>query len=147
MIQNDIRNEIRAVIDQRVSERETVQMSWLVRQVLHDHGIGPAIDFPSYCAHETVWRETREVLRKMKGDEAEAGEQDRQAVLPGFVRLQRRYVVERDNEQVVVPLELMADGEVSAKATELRSMAEGCLLHASELEDYLRQRPSPALVG
>jgi len=140
MNQNEIRHEIRDVIDQRIASSDTVQMSWLVKQVLRDHGIDAFDDFLGYCAHATVWREAREVLRQMKGAEAEQDEKERQEILPGFERLQRRYVFERDNEQVVVPLECMSDSEITAKADELRAMALGCQLHASELEDYLRQR-------
>lgn len=144
MMGTEIRRELQAVIDQRVAANETVRLSWLVKQVLADHDVSAFDDFLGYCANATVTREAGAVIRKMKGGEADEVERDRQAVLPGFARLQVRYVFERDNEQIVVPLELMTNEEVDAKADELEAMADGCRIHALELRDYLRQRSEKA---
>lgn len=63
-----------------------------------------------------------------------------QLILPGFNRLQRRYLVKDGDETVAVKVEDIPDNLLFEKASELRSMGEGCFLHADEIERYIEKR-------
>lgn len=71
-------------------------------------------------------------------------EVDGQLVLPGYQRLQRRYLVKENAETVAVQVQALNDNQLLEKASELRSMGEGCFLHADEIERYIQERASEA---
>lgn len=147
----DLEREVAVTIDAEIENGRTARASWVTHEVVAKHHAAVEIsDFDRICAYGYVRTLVRQSLRRFKTQE----ESDPQSVLPGFERLQKRYLVERPSEndegegaQVVVPLELMTDEEIVAKAQELRGMAEGCQLHAYELLRYLGARTHAASVA
>lgn len=65
---------------------------------------------------------------------------DGQLVLPGYKRLQQRYLIHEDGESVAVLTSQIADEVLLGKASELRNMGEGCFSHADEIERYIEER-------
>lgn len=61
---------------------------------------------------------------------------DPQMVFEGFNRLQQRYLVPEDGEQVAIRVEDMTGQQRRAKASELRAMGAGCYEHADELDRF-----------
>lgn len=145
MKQGELMEEVEGVIETRLTNNEPASMTQIVHQVVRQHQgiVGPDSEFYLLCAYEHVQRTVREVLRSRKSGETEA-EPEQADLFPGYKRLQRAYTIERGDEQVVVRLEQMTQGEIRSKARELRSMAMGALDHARELEDYLGGRDSLA---
>lgn len=139
MPQAELSNEVEAAINERLSRREVAPASWITQAVVAAHPGIAGDDAPFYvlCAYEHVRDTVREVLRKIKKDETE---QDQQNTLPGFKHLQKRYLVTRDEDQVVVAIESMTHDEIEAKCAELETMATGCMAHARELRRYASDR-------
>lgn len=134
----ELRAEVSLIIEDRLEAQEPVAATWLVMQVVSSHPDVHGDDAPFYvlCAYEHVRDVVRSVLRLYEPRE----EEDPQGVLPGFERLRRAYLVEREHEQIVVPLHQMTYEEVRLKASEYRSMAFGCIKHADELDRYAEGR-------
>jgi hypothetical protein len=88
-----------------------------VHQVIEEHPLAdwPGRDFYECCAYTAVRSYTRAVYRDMRQGESAAEAEERQLIFPGFERLQRRYIVDRDDEMVAVALELMTDAEIDGK--------------------------------
>ena len=133
-------SEVDQVIRDRIEAKEVIPATWVTRVVVerHPHIRGQDADWYRFCAYETVRDAVRQCLRRLKPDPK--GETDEQLLLPGFERLQKAYLVSRNEEQVGVPIELLTDDENGAKVTELRRMAAGCLEHAAELKRYHAER-------
>ena len=61
-------------------------------------------------------------------------------MLPGFAHLQAYYIVEREGDEVGVPVYDLTDLELEQKADLYSSMGTGCLAHADELRRFKRAR-------
>ena len=140
--------EVAQLVRRGLLEGRTVQTWWLTnavaaRQLADREPIGGG-DKEFYLIsawrhlREVAVRQVRQVLRRYKA-EPEA-KTDPQIVMPGFERLQRGYLVDREKESVLVPTDQLTDTELDAKANEYGRMAEGCRLHALELHRYRMQR-------
>lgn len=141
---NDLFTEVRQVIDRALATGLEAPAKWVAQTVLSNHvGIeGEDKDFFVVCANHHVRDTVRAALRRFK---PEAGaETDPQLVMPGFDRLQKAYLVERHDEQVVVPIDQLTDAEIDAKAVEYERMAKGCMRHAEELRRYIGSRERAA---
>jgi len=136
MNQSDIDREIDDLIQSNISVGVPINASWLTHAIIEKHPqvSGADVDFYQLCAFGHVRNTVRNCLRAWKGDSAETPEQLR---LPGYDRLQKAYLIEREEEQVIVPIAECTYSELKAKIAEYRRMAEGCLTHADELERYL----------
>ena len=138
-------SEVSAIVEDAIEAGRVAPASWLTQEVVSSwdslaesqgHG-GHYI----LCAYEHVRAVVRKVVQRYKTTEDET---DLQLLLPGNERLQKAYLINRDSEQSVVPIDQMSASEIDAKATELRAMAAGCLKHAEELERYRDERFSAA---
>jgi hypothetical protein len=138
--------QIKNRIKQLVGERTETPVDWIVHQIITEHPLAEWSDSDFYecCAYTAVRGYTRAVYRDMRQGDIAAEAEDRQLVFPGFERLQRRYIIERDGDMVAVALEAMTDAEIAAKVSELRRDAQGCLRHADELERFKHDRPGMA---
>lgn len=145
MRQAELMREVEQVIEDKLANNEPAAMSWIVHEVIRrrDGIVGPDSDFYKLCGYEHVRDTTREVLRRCKEKEG-AAEPDQHDLFPGFKHIQRRYTIQRGEEQFVVRLENLDVEEIRGKARELRGMAAGCLAHAQELEDYIGIREQAA---
>lgn len=100
----------------------------------------PEADYWMSLGYVAVWHLASEVNRSIKAMEKDGP--DPQELLPGFERLQRRYSVERNGQQWLVPVAELTDEEIDAKIAEHRAMAAGHELHARELERFREERRS-----
>jgi hypothetical protein len=141
MTDTDIKDEVIKTID---GHNERMPATWIVQAVLslHVKPKGKDKDFYLCCAYGHVRAVVRQTLQRMRGEEIE--EHSDQLILPGFERLQQRYIIEHDGELLAVPLEQMTQDEIRQKIEELHRMARGCLTHARELERYLSNFGSQA---
>jgi hypothetical protein len=141
MKQQDLINEVDAVVRERTANGESAAMSWIVHAVVgaHPNIAGSDSEWYSLCAYEHIRDTVREVLRGRKADEG-SPEPSQADLFPGLARVQLSYTINRDGEQTVVPLEKMTDAEIIAKENELMAMATGALAHARELKAYREAR-------
>lgn len=86
-------------------------------------------------AHAWIRDAVRKRINRYKA-EAQV-EPDKQLVMPGFERLQKRYLIEEEGLHVAVRIQDMSDGQLAAKANELRAMGAGCFQHADEIDRYM----------
>lgn len=146
MTQKELFEEVLAVVEAAIERGEVVPAHSVTVAIVasHDDIKGEDADWYLLCGMEHVRDTVREVLRRYKPT---ADPTPEQILLPGMERLQIAYLTDRDGDQVVVPIDQLTDIEIERKATELESMAMGCLQHAKELRRYRVQRSTPTLVG
>jgi len=142
MNEQSITTEIRKFIADKISNSEPVIIPWLITEILdrkNDIGGG---DLPFYltCTRKAV----SEIVRKCVGKYDTTPNNDAQIVLPGFEHLQVAYPVERDGQQVLVPVNQLSDDELEQRAKEYDTMARSCRLHAREIRDYIKARREAA---
>lgn len=137
---NDIENEVAETIEGAIRDGKIAPAAWVTHTVVTSHDAIEGDDFDWYrvCAFTAVRDAVRRCLRRYKPDASV--EADAQITLPGFDRLQKAYLVERDEDHVVVPTSQLVREEIVAKISELRIMGAGCFKHADELERYLNER-------
>ena len=133
----ELDGEISQACDELVTNGQTPK-SWVTEYVMKAHSqvFGVDADMALCCMRETVASHVNKHFSKLKA--AEEGKP--QMPLPGFERLQRRYVITRDNQQTIVSVYDMTDEELEEKAEEMQAMAKGCLKHADELRRFIKQR-------
>ncbi len=133
----ELESEIAVDCDELVSNGETPK-NWVIQSVLKSHSDvhGDDADMALCCMRETVASRVNKHFSKIKAAEQETP----QMPLPGFEKLQQRYVITRDKEQSIVSIYHMTDEELEAKAEELEAMAEGCLKDADEIRKFRTQR-------
>jgi len=138
MTQGDLEREVALIVEARIDARQPTSAPWLVQEIIAAH---PAIEGedPLYllCAGAHVQDTVRAVVQRYRVREEDT---DPQLALPGFERLQRAYLVEREGDRVVVPLVVLLPEEAETKARELERMGTGCFTHADELRRYMRSR-------
>jgi hypothetical protein len=156
MSNKELRDKIRLQVSAAVNESRPTPAPWLATAVLACYPIPEGLEgewrsFHVLCAREHVRREVSQVLKAYR-KEADTGNEE-QAILPGFEFLQKAYPIERPmdpkkpderNDYWIVPIDMMTDAEIEAKAFYLENMAASCLRHAQELLDYLIRRKGVA---
>lgn len=145
MKDSEIEAEVLTVIEDRIARNETTEPEWLTHGIVqgHDKIEGADLDFYLCCAYGHVRSIVRKVVQRYKPDKDQR-EADRQLLFPGFKRLQKAYLVDREGRQLIVPSPRMTDDECLAKAEELDAMAVGCREHADELRRYVDLRGDAA---
>jgi len=136
---NDIIDEIRGVIDALEDHQHGVP-SWITQGIVSEHSEieGADKDFYLLCAYAHVRTLVAKELNRFKV--CPDSETDPQGVLPGFKRLQKRYLVKRDGEQLAVPVGQLTDEEIDEKIGELGKMSAGLSEHMNELRRYKASR-------
>lgn len=138
MKQHELYEEVSQEIDAAIQEGKPVNANWLTHFIVQRHsGIkGKDTEWYQLCAYEHV----RDTVRQSIGRYRPEVETRRDVLLPGFEYLQNAYLVEREKEQVVVPINQLTNKEITSKITEYEKMADGCVKHADELRRYMRER-------
>jgi len=136
--QNDLANEIHELIATTVNNDQVVAAGWIAQAIFNKRQdiTGGDADFYKAKAWDAVRADVRQALNRYKSKP----EEDQQLVLPGYRYLQKAYMVERNQEQAVVPISQMTDEEIIARVAEYQRMADGCMKHAEELMGYLSRR-------
>jgi len=133
----DLTAEIELVIEQlEANHARKLHPDWITQAVMYRHtGIdGEDADFYQCVGRAHVREAVRQRLNRFRA-KAEV-EADKQLVLEGFERLQKRYLITEDGEQVAIRVQDMTSAQRKLKANELRTMGAGCYQHADELERY-----------
>lgn len=137
--QSDIKIDIQKWIDWLESNNgEVLHPDFIVNKVLSDwkENYGDIPD-PALCASKLLVRDyTRRELNKFKLSE----DSDAQITLPGFRKLQRRYMIDRNGEQVCVKIENMTIDECEAKIKEMQSMLSGLEKHIEEMIGWIENK-------
>lgn len=135
----DLDAEIATEVDRMVTNGETPK-EWVISGVMGNHTdlSGEDVSMALCCMRETVADRTNRYFRALKISEADTP----QIPLPGFERLQRRYVIKRNKQQTIVSVYDMTYDELTSKAAEMATMAEGCLQHEAELLKFRDERQS-----
>jgi hypothetical protein len=138
-----INASIEKMVSDKIQNGQPVAMSWVTQEIIEAHNDieGPDTEFYIVCARHYI---SDQVKRQIKKYEPSDSASDAQLIMEGFEHLQKAYPVERDDERVIMPIDMMTDEEVEKRAEEYKAMAAGCLNHAKELIQYLEQR-NPAL--
>jgi len=141
----DLTKEVETLFDSYVKTGRSIHVDWLANAMMQRHpGIdGPDKDFYTLCAWAHIKTTIRAVVRNSKPSESGISDIP-QLSLPGFVRLQTHYHIERDSEICLIRIDELSDEEIELKAREYEAMAEGCRLHAAELRRYQFQRTQSA---
>jgi len=136
----DVTREIRAIIDSRIASGVAVRVEWLTTEILAAKSQidGEDADFYVACAVDFIKGTVKRCIGAYAPKAGAAT--DPQIVMDGFDHMQRAYTVPRDGETVLVPVHLLSDEELEARAAEYEAMAIGCVAHAKELRAYRRGR-------
>lgn len=137
MIDEEVKDKVRWLEEQNGKE---LQKAWLVNAVIQDHADinGEDADFALCCSRSAVKSRVESYFRKIKENENDPT--DEQMIFPGFRRLQKRYIVDRNTELVAISILDMTDDEIRNKAEEHRKMGAGHYEHADELIQFLSDR-------
>jgi hypothetical protein len=138
MDSGNINSEIHKLIDGKIEAGAVVQVHWIAQEVLAKHASiqGDDADWYRVCTFKEVCRIAKSAIGKYKADD----QTEQQLLFPGFKHLCRAYPIERDGDQVLVPVEQCTDAELSARADELEKMAKGCRDHAREIREFIMAR-------
>lgn len=136
----DVTNEIRQIVTDRINSGVIVRVEWLTTEILamKDRIEGDDADFYIACGVDYI----KDTVKRCIGAYAPkaAAATDAQIVMEGFDYMQKAYTVTRAEEVVLVPVHLLSDAEIEARALELEAMAKGCIAHARELRAYVSGR-------
>ena len=135
---SDLKQEIEQTIHSMESQSR-LHPEWITQAVMSRHSDldGEDSDFYQCCTRAEVRSQVRKRLNQYKAS-ADTGV-DRQIVLEGFERLQKRYLIPENGEQVAIRIQDMTDAQLQAKADEYRAMGAGCFQHADEIDRYRAQ--------
>ncbi|MCH8517495.1 MAG: hypothetical protein LAT68_14310 [Cyclobacteriaceae bacterium] len=113
----------------------------VTQEVIDGYGVHDSQD-PRYqtAMYDYVRRMVSSMFNRYKASAQTDDEVDGQLVLPGYKRLQRRYLVHEGTESLAVRVEEMTDEQLLEKAVELRQMGAGCFQHAREIDRYMSER-------
>lgn len=136
----DVTSEIRGIVSDRINSGVIVRVEWLTTEILAlKHRItGDDADFYIACGVDFI----KDTVKRVVGDyrPKASAVTDAQIVMDGFDHMQRAYTVTRDDEIVLVPVNLLSDDEIETRALELEGMARGCIAHARELRAFKAER-------
>lgn len=134
--------EINALLDQLADEGREWRAAWIAKHICDGHatglGNGEDADFWLHCGYSDCRREVTRCINRRAGDRPETD--TGQLTLPGYDHLHAYYVVERDGEDVGVPVQDMTPPELEAKVRHYRKMGAACFAHADEIERFMESR-------
>jgi hypothetical protein len=142
-----IYTEVRGLVEDRLASGVVIHADWLTSEIFQRHSDieGNDVWFYQLCARSHVQEIVKRVVSKYGDKDAESiAETDSQLVFPGFDHLRKGYLVERNGERVLVPVHMLTDGELEARATEYEHMAIGCRKHAAEIRKFVQVRADAA---
>ena len=131
--------EVNDKLDRLAEACEPWVANWVAEDICKDHDAAlPKVDgseFWRWGAYQHIRETVRKQINKRAGATAELRAQKQQLVFEGFQRihLQDYYMVERDGDELGIPLLDLTDPEIDAKAAHYRAMGKGCDEHADEL--------------
>lgn len=134
--------EINTLLDELAERGCEWRAPWITNEICQRHTDGLAegedADYWRYCGYSYCRREVTRCINRRADPEPEHG--DKQLTLPGYEHLHAYYVVERDGEEVGVPVHDMTDDEIAQKQAHYRKMGAACFAHADELQRFKQSR-------
>jgi len=139
MTPNELDRMAHELIADKIGVGEVVQMHWAVQELISHQGkiMGDGVEFYTFCTQRDVYRVVKNAVDKYDKSHPQ---DDRQMVLKGYECLQEAYTVERAEERQLVPIHLLSDEELIARAHEFKRQSSTLLKHAEELEQYVADR-------
>lgn len=131
--------EISSIIDDLMQDKIVIDPRSIASMVCsnNDEELVDEAPFSTHNNYKNVRREVRNVMAKkllIREDNF-----DSQLTIEGTKYVQKYYSVNRDGEQLGVPVDQLTKEEVRMKADTLKKMGRACLRHATELENYINQ--------
>lgn len=145
---NQLMVEIHAVLDELEKKREPWIATWVAHHILESHDSGTYESdadqlFWRSTSYETVRKRVTQAINNRAGDREVPN--DEQIMLPGWERLQAYYVVERNGDQVGLPVWDLTDDELDKKSCLYRSFATANMKHADEIDQFKELRRGSAI--
>jgi hypothetical protein len=143
---NRVIAEIETKLDARAEAGEPLVAKWISNEICNDHrGILPdssESDFWLWTGYQYVRELVRKQINKRAGDRPAEKPERQQFVFPGFDRdhLQDYYMVEREGDEIGVPVIDLTDEELDRKASHYRAMGATCYAHADEIQRFKQYR-------
>lgn len=140
----DVTSEIRKMVSDKIDAGIIVRVEWLTTEILSMKSDihGDDADFYVACGVDFIKDTVKRCIGQYQPKPSAVT--DRQLVMEGFDFMQKAYTVDREGETVLVPVDMLTDDEIEARAYELEAMARGCIAHAKELRAYRRGRGQAA---
>ena len=138
-----VKTEAIEVIEELMRAGKTAKAGKIVFEIMSRHP-APAVE-PDWWvgnAYEAVRATVGQVIREMKIKQLQ--QPDPQLTFPGWAHLQLSYLVERDGESTIVPVEQLTDKEIDAKIAQMETMVAGLRGHINELIRYKEIRKQAA---
>jgi hypothetical protein len=136
---DSIYTEVRKFVQDRIDSAIITRVEWLTSEYIGSKDKVEGEDLPFYqtCALAHVNEVVKSVVGKFEPKKTRA---DDQMIFPGFNHMQKAYTIHRDGVRLLVPVELLTDNEIDARADEYDAMAQGCRDHARELREFKTAR-------
>ncbi len=134
----EVTQEIRGIVRNKIDSGVSVRVEWLTAEIIamKDKIEGDDADFYIACGIDFIKKTTKRVV----GEFEPKPEQSSQIIMPGFDHLQKAYTVKRDGQITLVPVTMLTDAELEARAVEYEAMAVGCIAHADEIRTFIANR-------
>ena len=137
----DLDQEVTTTVARQRDHNDKLSKSWLIAALVNDHKDiqGGDAGFALMAIAQLVPQRVELYFRKIRKIE-DAPEAPEQLVLTGYRRVQREYIVERDDDALAISVWDMTDEEIETKAAEHKAMGQGHFEHARELLKFLEVR-------
>lgn len=104
----------------------------------HESELVGDADFSRFNIYANVRAEVTKTINKLAGDNKDPD--DNQLTIEGFQRLQNRYVIERNDEFVAVPIEQITIAELREKRRKFYKVGNAYIQHGDEMGKYIMDR-------
>jgi hypothetical protein len=140
MTNTDLDKIAHKLIASKIAAGETVHMAWAVQEILQGQGQinGDGVPFYKLCAREHMYRVVKKAVDKY--DQTEPDHTQPELIFKGYHFLQVAYTVERNQEIQLIPIDLISDAELLARANQFETQARGLKAHAEEIKRYVLER-------
>lgn len=138
----EVTREVRRIVQDRIDAGVVIRVEWLTTEILaiKDRIEGEDADFYLACGADFI----KKTVKRVVGEYEPKPETSAQIVMDGFDHLQKAYTVSRDSETTLVPVTMLSDSELEARAQEYEAMAKGCVAHAKEIRAFIMGRATAA---
>lgn len=138
-------NEIAAKVAAWDAAGKELHPQWITHEICeaHKEGIAKAgddADFYRHFAYKACRKDVGAFITKNYGDELKESAAEREPPFPNFPRIQRRYVVNRNGDDVAVLAIDMTDDELDAKELFLTRRSAADIEHADEIRRFKHWR-------
>ena len=137
MNKGEIEQVAHQLIADKIGAGEIVQMQWAVHEVVSSMGEiqGEGVEFYAFCARDCVYGIVKKCVERYEKPDAPD-----QLLLEGFEHIREAYTVERGGKRELVPIDLVTDEEILARADQYEMQSKALIAHAKELRQFVEDR-------